>query len=437
MERPASDGERRRSARRLAALARRRAAGSIAGVGGSAQRSAVGTVTLQFWSAYNVADKEASTMANVIIPKFEKENPGIKVVSVVYPYADLLQKYLAASAAGDPPDLLRSDIAWVPELAAQGLALKSRPAAWFSPIAKNALPGPLLTTHIHRGSRATALPLDTNTQALFWNKADFAAAGISGPPTTLTRAVRRRGQADRSGQAASTVSASTAPTSGTSAPYIWSLGGSFTNASYTKATGFMNSAATLAAVIAARRAAEGAGYIGSDFLGGASAVSGEQGFPKGQYAMYIDGPWAVATYAALTSRCRTTASRCSRRVRRARSRPSAARTSSSRRAARTSPPPRSSRSSSTRRSRSSRWQGRPDVGGSHDAAAEVKATPVLQGLHPAAEDGEGPRRERRTTARSTPTSRTRCRRSCRQDVGPGRAKAAAQQSDAPRLARSI
>ena len=40
-----------------------------------------GTVTLQFWSAYNVADKEASTMANVIIPKFEKENPGIKVDS--------------------------------------------------------------------------------------------------------------------------------------------------------------------------------------------------------------------------------------------------------------------------------------------------------------------------------------------------------------------
>jgi ABC-type glycerol-3-phosphate transport system substrate-binding protein len=28
-------------------------------------------------------------------------------------------------------------------------------------------------------------------------------------------------------------------------------------------------------------------------------VSGEQGFPKGQYAMSIDGPWAVPTYQAL------------------------------------------------------------------------------------------------------------------------------------------
>jgi multiple sugar transport system substrate-binding protein len=39
-----------------------------------------------------------------------------------------------------------------------------------------------------------------------------------------------------------------------------------------------------------------AGDIGSDFQGGASAVSGETGFPKGEYAMYIDGPWAVPTY---------------------------------------------------------------------------------------------------------------------------------------------
>ena len=59
-------------------------------------------------------------MANVVIPKFEKQNPGIKVVSVVYPYADLLQKFLAASAAGDPPDLLRSDIAWVPRACVPG-----------------------------------------------------------------------------------------------------------------------------------------------------------------------------------------------------------------------------------------------------------------------------------------------------------------------------
>ncbi len=270
----------------------------VVGLAGSSAASAhrsAGTVTLQFWSAYNVADKEASTMANVIIPKFEAEYPGIKVVSDVYPYSELLQKYLAASAAGNPPDLLRSDIAWVPELASQSLALKVSSLPWFSSVAKSALPGPLLTTK-YKGA-SYALPLDTNTQALFWNKADFAAAGISGPPTTLT-------------QLAADAKKLTVPSKGqyglgidgtdiwNEAPYIWSMGGSFTNSSYTKASGFMNSAATQAAVSQILNWKD-AGYVGSDILGGASAVSGEQGFPKGQYAMYIDGPWAVGTYAGL------------------------------------------------------------------------------------------------------------------------------------------
>src|SRR3984885_4932469 len=76
------------------------------------------------------------------------------------------------------------------------------------------------------------------------------------------------------------------------------MGGSFTNANYTKATGFMNSMATQAAVTQIISWKD-AGYIGSDILGSTGAVTGEQGFPKGQYAMYIDGPWAVSTYAAL------------------------------------------------------------------------------------------------------------------------------------------
>ena len=79
------------------------------------------------------------------------------------------------------------------------------------------------------------------------------------------------------------------------APYIWSMGGSFTNANYTRATGFMDSSATVTAVSTLVNLLK-AGDIGSDFQGGASAVSGETGFPKGEYAMYIDGPWAVPTY---------------------------------------------------------------------------------------------------------------------------------------------
>jgi multiple sugar transport system substrate-binding protein len=38
------------------------------------------------------------------------------------------------------------------------------------------------------------------------------------------------------------------------------------------------------------------GVIGTDFVGGSGAISGETGFPTGQYAMYMDGPWATTTY---------------------------------------------------------------------------------------------------------------------------------------------
>lgn len=267
-----------------------------AGCGSSAPASAKSkTVTLNFWSAYNETDGESSTMAHVVIPQFEKENPGIKVNSIVYPYADLLAKFLAASAAGDPPDLMRSDIAWVPQLASQGVVLKVSSLPWFAGIAKDALPGPLQTT-VYNGANY-GLPLDTNTQALFWNKADFAAAGIAGPPTTMTQLF-----ADAAKLTDPAKHQFGLGVDGTDiwndAPYIWSQGGSLTNASYTTAAGYLNSPATVAAVQQLVNVKK-AGDIGSDILGGTAAVSGEEGFPKGEYAMYIDGPWAVSTYAAL------------------------------------------------------------------------------------------------------------------------------------------
>ncbi|MGC9221533.1 MAG: extracellular solute-binding protein [Solirubrobacteraceae bacterium] len=273
------------------------AIGTAASASAKAHR-AVKPVTLQFWSTYNTTDKEESTFVNVVIKRFERENPGIRVQASVYPYADLLSKFLAASAAGDPPDLMRSDIQWVPQLAAQGVVVNVGKLPAFQAIKKNMLPGPLATTHIAKGEAPGyyAFPDDTNTQALFWNKTDFRAAGIAGPPKTLSQMY-----ADAAKLTNTSKQQYGLGVDGTDiwnvAPYVWSAGGSFTNGTYTKATGFMNGPKTVAAVTRLVTLLK-AGDIGSDFQGGASAVSGEQGFPKGQYAMYIDGPWAVPTYAA-------------------------------------------------------------------------------------------------------------------------------------------
>jgi multiple sugar transport system substrate-binding protein len=275
--------------------------GAIIGVSNTSLTSAAAaskpkTVTLQYWNTYDPKDQEGKTMQNVVIKEFEKLNPGIKVVSTYVLYADLLPKFIATSAAGDPPDLLRSDIAWVAQLAQQGLAVNVGKLKAFAAIKKNTLAGPLATTEVN--GAYYAFPCDTNTQALYWNKADFAAAGISGPPTTINQMM-----ADAATLTVPSKGQYGLGVDGTDiwnmAPYIWSMGGSFTNSKYTQASGYMDSAATTTAVTTLVNLLN-AGDIGSDFKGGASAVSGETGFPKGEYAMYIDGPWAVPTYSALS-----------------------------------------------------------------------------------------------------------------------------------------
>jgi ABC-type glycerol-3-phosphate transport system substrate-binding protein len=147
------------------------------------------------------------------------------------------------------------------------------------------------------GGKYYAFPDDTNTQSLFWNKALFKAAGLSGPPTSINQMI-----ADAKLLTVPSKQRYGLGVDGTDiwnmAPYIWSMGGSFTSPNYKVATGYMNSGATTTAVQTLVNLLK-AGVIGSDFQGGASAVSGEQGFPKGQYAMYIDGPWAVPTYSAI------------------------------------------------------------------------------------------------------------------------------------------
>jgi len=249
------------------------------------------TVTLQFWNAYNDVT-ETPVMNGVVIPSFEAANPGIKVKDDTLPYAGLLEKFIATSAAGDPPDLMRSDIAWVPQLASEGTLLETSTQSWFKPVEALADPGPL-STNLYKGGYY-GLPDDTNTQVLFWNKADFAAAGLSGPPTTWAQMISdaKLMTIPSKGQHGLGVDSTDIWNVG---PFVWTDGGNFTNKALTKATGYMNGPATVSAVATLVNLYK-QGVIGSDFVGGSGAVSGETGFPTGAYAMYFDGPWAPTTY---------------------------------------------------------------------------------------------------------------------------------------------
>ncbi len=79
------------------------------------------TTTITFWDAYSTGGAEVQHLEKVVIPNFEKTHPGIVVKDVTIPYDSLHQKLIAGVAGGTLPDLVRSDIIWVPELANLGV----------------------------------------------------------------------------------------------------------------------------------------------------------------------------------------------------------------------------------------------------------------------------------------------------------------------------
>ena len=140
------------------------------------------SVTL-FYNWYGTAELDDISLA--MVAEFEQAHPGVKV--------DLLRggtvdgrsptdRLLAAIAAGTPPDVVHFERSIVIEFAAKGLL---QPLDRLLPgIAEQFLPGAMQEV-IYKGE-VYGVPATTDIRGLFWNKADFAAAGLDeerGPAT--------------------------------------------------------------------------------------------------------------------------------------------------------------------------------------------------------------------------------------------------------------
>lgn len=267
------------------------AAGSILAACGGSPTTTTGSTktTITFWNTYAVTDPENSTLLTKVIPAFNKQYPNITVKSQNIPYPSMLQKLIASVAGGNGPDVIRSDIIWIPQLANIGALVATddivaqRKSEFYD--------GPLATC-AYKG-KYYALPLDTNTRVLMYNKTLFTQAGVSQPPTTTDdfKAVATKVSAlgkNIFGYAESGLDP------WNTLPWIWSFGGQVTDANYTRASGYVNGPQSVAALEFLLDLYKNRD-LSPSLLGG-NSLSPDDAFGKNQTGLIIDGPWVPPTF---------------------------------------------------------------------------------------------------------------------------------------------
>ena len=243
--------------------------------------------TVIFWNGYGADGDEITTFRNEVLPAFEAAYPNVSVETQEIPYNDLRQKLVTGIAGGVLPDVLRSDIIWVPEFADQGILLAlDEEMPDFADLADQVFPGPLSTNKW--GDHYYGLPLDTNTRIIFANDSVLEAAGVTEMPATIedfeaamatvqeTLGEGVYGYAEGGTGAWSVL------------PWIWTMGGAVTDEGLTTASGYVNGEGTVAAVTMLKDWLD-KGWMSPSILGGGTATS-EQ-FGNDQTATILEGPW--------------------------------------------------------------------------------------------------------------------------------------------------
>lgn len=260
---------------------------------GSGAPTGQGEIVLQFWHHYSAQSPENDTLVTVLIPRFEQENPGIKVNAVSHDWANLHDKILISAQSKTLPDVARLDSAWVPEFHAMNILVSlDTEIADFTSTAGKLLESAMSTAKI--GGHYYGLALNTNTKILFYNTQAFAAANIA-PPATMEEfisAVKKLAGKNAAGQQVWGYN-EPALSGWNLCPFIWSFGGELTNPEQTVATGYINSLRSIAAIetFADLYAQEAiTGWNSGD-------IPMTDGFGTGRYMMILEGPWKIAELA--------------------------------------------------------------------------------------------------------------------------------------------
>jgi multiple sugar transport system substrate-binding protein len=142
--------------------------------------------TLTYWASnQGTSLQDDQQVLAPQIAKFTKQT-GIKVKVQVIPWTTLLNQITAATVSGKGPDVLNIGNTWSASLQATGAFLPFTSSV-MNTIGGSSrfLPGSLSATGAP-GKPPVAVPLYSTAYGLYYNKAEFAAAGIDTPPATWT-----------------------------------------------------------------------------------------------------------------------------------------------------------------------------------------------------------------------------------------------------------
>ncbi|MDF0376319.1 sugar ABC transporter substrate-binding protein [Streptomyces sp. NPDC004735] len=145
--------------------------------------------TLTYWASNQGPSIEADK--KILAPelkKFEKET-GIKVKLEVVPWADLLNRILAATTSGQGPDVLNIGNTWSASLQSTGALLPWDDENFEAIGGRDRFIDSAVASAGKEGEPPAAVPLYSLSYALYYNKKMFADAGITAPPATWDQLV--------------------------------------------------------------------------------------------------------------------------------------------------------------------------------------------------------------------------------------------------------
>lgn len=243
-------------------------------------------VTIDFWHNYSESDGQIAVL-ETLIGEFEEENPNIEVEHVYMEWSALKNSVVLGADTGVLPDVLRGDIAFVPQFQSLNVLEVMSDFEDYDTQAEKVLDS-ANSSNLMDGSYY-GIAANTNTKILFYNETILDDAGVDVPSSL-----------DDLWQTVSTVTSDSVigmvePWTGiwNVGPYMWSEGGEVLSPDNTTATGYLNSQSNIDVIQSLADLYEEGSLAGPSIDPG--AVGDTDGWASGLYAFELDGPWRAVS----------------------------------------------------------------------------------------------------------------------------------------------